>query len=133
MLIQTTYPLRPLEPVLSEGQRGARNDEVVPLDHALGVELQFVIDRLVDAVHLFQACISSPVDRKAKDICVGRPGEDSQDDSLARQFRPQFPAQAITQFLRAPDAIADEQPVAALIERDDAVREPAGRGRRARL
>ena len=46
------------------------------------------------------------------------------DDSFSREFRRQFPVQAITQFLRAADAIADEQPVAALVERDDAVREP---------
>jgi hypothetical protein len=57
---------------LSEGHGGARNDEVVALDHALGVELQFVIDRLVDAVHLCQASISRPVDREAEDIRVGR-------------------------------------------------------------
>jgi len=55
------------------------------LDHALGIELQFVIDRLIDAVHLFQAGVPRPVDREAEDIPIGRQGEDSQDDSLARQ------------------------------------------------
>src|SRR5262245_24687300 len=106
MFIQTTTPLRPLEAVLSVIQGGARNDEVVALDHALGVELQFVIDRLIEAVHFFQAGVPRPVDHEAEDIRVGWPGEDSEDDSLARQFRRQFLVQAITQLLRAPDAAA---------------------------
>src|SRR5262245_26712613 len=133
MFIQTTTPLRPLEAVLSVIQGGARNDEVVALDHALGVELQFVIDRLIDAIHFRQAGVSLPVDHEAEDVPIGRLGEDSQDGPLARQFGRKLVAQAAAQLLRAPDAFADEQPVAALIERDDAVREPAGCGRRARL
>src|SRR5262245_21575092 len=133
MFIQTTYSLGPLKTILSEGQAGARNNKVVVLDHTFLVELQFVIDRLIYAVHFCKAFISRPVNREAEDICVGRPGEDSQDDSLSRKFRRQFPAKAITQFLRAADAGADEHPVTALIERDDAVREPAGRRRRAGL
>src|SRR5262245_18113171 len=133
MFIQTTYSLRPLKTVLSEGQAGARNNKVVSLDHTLRVELQFVIDRLIDAVHFCKAIIPHPVDHEAEDIRVGRPGEDSQDDSLSLKFRRQFLAEAITQFLRAADAGADEQPVTALIERDDSVRKPAGRRRHARL
>ena len=65
------------------------------------VELQFVIDRLVDAVHLFQAGVPRPVNHEAEDICVGRLGEDSQDDSLARKFRRKLLAQTITQLLCA--------------------------------
>src|SRR5262249_23517457 len=90
-------------------------------------------DRLVDAVHFRQAGVSLPVDNEAEDVPVGRLGEDSQDDSLWGQFRRKLLAQPAAQLLRAPDAFADEHPVAALIERDDAVREPASRRCRARL
>src|SRR5262249_26760757 len=82
---------------------------------------------------LYQAGVPRPVDHKAEDVAVGRLSENSQDDPLARQFRRQFLAQASTQLLRAPNAIADEQSVAALIQRDDTVREPTGRGRGARF
>src|SRR5215470_10802967 len=133
MFVQTIFAIRPLEAVLIAAQGGARDDEVVALDHALGIEFQFVIDRLVDAVHFCQAGVPLPVDHEAEDVSVGRLGEDSQDDPLSRQFRRKLVAQAAAQLLRAPDAFADEQSVAALIERDDAVREPAGRRRRARL
>src|SRR5262249_32522573 len=98
-----------------------------------GIELQFVIDRLIDAVHLFQAGVPRPVDHKAEDILVRRLGEDSQDDSLAHQLRRQLPTQVLTQLLRAANAFADEQSVSALIERDDAMREPASRGGGARF
>src|SRR5262245_44436624 len=130
MFIQTTYSLRPLKTVLSEAQAGARNNKGGARDHAFRGERQVVIDRLIDAVDFCKAVISRPVNREAEDIRVGRPGEDSQDDSLSRKFRRQFLAKAITQFLRAADDGADEQPVTALIERDDAVCEPAGRDRK---
>src|SRR5262245_28524280 len=133
MFIQTGFPLRPGEAVLGAGQGGVRNDEVVALNYALAVELQFVIDRLIDAVHFRQAGVSFPVCDVAEDVYIRRLVEDSQDDPLARQFRRQLMTQAAAQFLRAADAFADEQSVAALIERDDAVREPAGGGGRAGL